>query len=353
MVTQKACLKTEKKQVHNMIAKNHPENSQLEEPNSHYHELRKWRNEHIQDVLDDPNALNEFHDQLMKTAVQTAIKKVESELGPAPAHFAFFLMGSGGRSEQSVWSDQDHGIIFSGDEANKAYFLKIGEEIAVGLDIVGYDACDGWVMASNKKWCNSIEVWEQQITDWLEEASFDSMRYFSTFFDSRVLIGDPSYLRRLKEHAFIYLKESPHLLNRFVDNISHLKKGLGILGQFLPDTFGKESGNINMKEVIFFPYVNSMRVLALKEQILATPTLARFQQLPNRYSQIKQYESDFKRLLDLRLHLKKDAACYDEVHFLNIGSLTKSEKKELKQIMKHGYKLFAEAKEIIKKGCSP
>lgn len=352
MVIQKACLSIKKKQVYKMVVVNHWENGELENHQNRYLEIRQWRDEHIHEVCEDPIALNGFHDRLMKTTVHKAIEKIESEFGPAPAHFAVFIMGSGGRSEQSIWSDQDHGIIFSGNGDFQSYFLKLGIEISNGLHVVGYEFCDGKVMSSNPKWCHSIEAWERQISDWLNEASWESLRYFSTFFDSRVLIGDDSFLGRLKELAFQHLKKEPYLYIRLLENISHMKKGLGILGQFLPDSFGKETGSINMKEVIFFPYVNSLRLLSLKEEILSPSTLTRFQQLPNSYDHIKQYQYSFEKLLTLRLYFKKHSTSYEDVHLLQVDSLTKSEKQELKQIMKKGYKLFAETKHIIHKGCS-
>jgi CBS domain-containing protein len=334
-----------------MVAVNPSDNGEKEHLNR-YLEIRQWRDEHIHEVLEDPIALNGFHDRVMKTTVHQAIKTVESEFGPAPAHFAVFIMGSGGRSEQSIWSDQDHGIIFAGNEDMKSYFLHVGTEISNGLHVVGYEYCDGKVMSSNPKWCRSIDAWEAQISDWLNEASWVSLRYFSTFFDSRVLIGDDSFLVRLKELALQHLKKEPYLYTRLLENISHVKKGLGILGQFLPDSFGKETGCINMKEVIFFPYVNSLRLLALKEEILSPSTLTRFQQLPDHYRSIKQYQSSFEKLLRLRLYFKKDSASYEDVHLLHVDTLTKSEKHELKQIMKNGYKLFSQTKHMIQKGCS-
>lgn len=334
-----------------MVVINHSEKSEIDEEMNSYLEIKQLRDKNIHKYSDDYHALNNFHDKLMKKTVQIAIEKVESEVGSAPAHFAFFTMGSSGRSEQSMWSDQDHGLIFAGNEQMKPYFLQLGTEISKGLYVVGYEYCDGKVMASNSKWCHSISAWELQLRDWLDEASWETLRYFSTFYDSRVLAGEEDVLQILKEISIKKLKEEPYLYIRLLDNISHVKKGIGILGQFLPDTYGKEAGRLNIKESIFFPYVNSIRLLALKEGILEPSTLSRFEKLPLGYSNIFGYQSNFKRLLELRISLKRDANDYEDGHFLTLDALTKSEKRELKQIMKNAYKLFRETKEIIRKGC--
>jgi CBS domain-containing protein len=334
-----------------MVVVNQPENSELEEEMTPYLEVKQLRDNNIHMFSDDHLALNNFHDHLMIKTVQKAIDKAESEYGPAPAHFAFFTMGSAARFEQSIWSDQDHGLIFAGSEESKSYFLLLGAEISKGLHEVGYEYCDGKVMASNTKWCNSISAWEEQLTNWLDKASWETLRYFSTFYDSRVLVGEEGFLRILKELCIKRLREEPYLYIRLLNNISHVKKGIGILGQFLPDTYGKVAGRLNLKEVIFFPYVNSIRLLALKEGILDPSTVSRFEKLHSGYSNIKSYQSHFERLLQLRLLLKKDATNYGDVHLLKLDILTKPEKHELKQIMKKGYKLFQETKEIIHKGC--
>ncbi|MBP1941106.1 DUF294 nucleotidyltransferase-like domain-containing protein [Cytobacillus luteolus] len=334
-----------------MVFVKYTENSELEEEMNPYLKIRQLREKGIYKFSHGHRTLNHFHDQLMKKTVQVAIEKVESEFGPVPALFAFFTMGSAARSEQSIWSDQDHGLIFAGNEQEKPYFLQLGTEISKGLHEVGYEYCDGNVMASNMKWCHSIGGWEKQLTEWLDEASWESLRYFTTFFDSRVLLGEEGYLRSLKETSISRLNEESFLYSRLLENISHVKKGIGVLGQFLPDIYGKKPGHLNSKDTIFFPYVNSIRLLALKEAILDPSTINRFEKLPLHLSHIKSYQSHFERLLELRLLLKRNATNYEDVHYVKIDSLSKFEKQELKQIMKKGYKLFNETKEIILKGC--
>lgn len=315
-----------------------------------YGRLKQWREQNVSSVIDDPQKLNQFHDDLMKKTVGVAVKNVESEWGLPPAHFAFFIMGSAGRSEQSIWSDQDHGIIFEGSDENQEYFLRLGEEITEALSHVGYDYCDGKVMASNPLWCKSLDSWMKQIESWLEIESWESLRYFSTFFDSRVLIGDHNFLDKLKRNAFIILDQNPNLYIRLIENVSHLRKGIGVFGQLLPAMTGEETGQLNIKEKVFFAYVNSLRLLALKEKILAPDTLSRFEQLPKEnYETIMKYRNEFLKLLHYRLHFQKDAKNYEKVHLLNVERLSKQEKQELKQIMKRGYKLFSETKAMIEK----
>lgn len=317
-----------------------------------YTELKEAREQRMGAVSMNHIKLNLLHDELIAKAVHLALDTVRSERGNPPAPFAFFLMGSAGRFEQSVWSDQDHGIIFAGNDDSKSYFLRVGAEITNALAVAGYEPCDGKVMASNPLWCKSVADWQLQVADWLEEASWQSLRHFSTFFDSRVLVGEKGYLKELKQTSFSILQDNPDLYIRLIDNVDFLKKGVGIFGQLLPEQQGEQSGTIQLKQKAFFPYVNALRLLALKNKIFAPSTLSRFRQLTNDYQAIKSVESDFIELLDYRLKFRKNAQTYEEVHLIPMQSLNKEAKQELKQLMKKGYKLFSDVKSIIEKECS-
>ncbi|UOQ93909.1 DUF294 nucleotidyltransferase-like domain-containing protein [Halobacillus shinanisalinarum] len=318
-----------------------------------YVELRQWRVRNLNAVSTDHRRLNLFHDELIKATVQVAMEKVRGECGDPPAPFAFFLMGSAGRFEQSVWSDQDHGIIYDSSDNCQTYFLTLGAEISHGLTLVGYERCEGMVMASNPLWCQSIHAWKVQILDWLTEASWQSLRHFLTLFDSRVLIGEADYLNKLKNKAFTILQHQPELYLRLVENVDFIKKGVGVFGQLLPEQHGEKAGNIQLKQTAFFPYVNAIRLLALKERIGCSSTLSRFKELQPIYPFVKGFEGDFIQLLEFRLYFRKDAKSYKEVQLIPIDTLSRVNKQELKQVIKRGHKLFSETKTIVEKECSP
>ncbi|MCP3029864.1 DUF294 nucleotidyltransferase-like domain-containing protein [Halobacillus sp. A1] len=316
---------------------------------STYEELKQWRENTIRSVADDHLQLNAFHDQLMYQAATIAMDKIESEQGNPPAPFAFFVMGSAGRFEQSVWSDQDHGIVFDGDENVQHYFLELGEEISRGLATVGYEWCEGQVMASNPLWCRSVVSFQDQISEWLDEASWQSLRNFSIIIDSRVLYGKEELLERVKHEAYSRLENHPSLYARLVDNFEFIKKGVGVFGQLLPDQRQGMKGDIHLKETAYFPYVNALRILALRSGAMAAPTISRFEALKGKYPFIEEYEKDFRHLLEFRLRLRQGAENYEKVHLLPIDRLTKEEKQELKYLIRRGNQLFAKSKSIVRK----
>ncbi|MDQ0207113.1 DUF294 nucleotidyltransferase-like domain-containing protein [Alkalicoccobacillus murimartini] len=297
-------------------------------------------------------SVHELHEKLMKDTIQIAIEKTESEQGRVPAHFTFFVMGSAGRSEQLFWSDQDHGIIYEQkEEANteelQSYFLTFGETIVESLEAVGYERCDGNVMASNKKWCKSREDFAEQLNRWLKEDTWENLRYLLTFFDGRVVLGPEEYLADLKQVIFDEIEQNPVLLERFKDNTGRLRNGIGMFGQLLTEETGTYKGTFDLKQLAMFPYVNGMRLLAIQEELQTPETLERFRQLPETIDSIKKYEPSYRKLLEKRLIWQKSIDNYDHIHYLKVSELDSDEKKRLKQWVKEGRELYHKVEKIV------
>ncbi|MBM7650764.1 DUF294 nucleotidyltransferase-like domain-containing protein [Neobacillus cucumis] len=320
----------------------------LESP---YLETLQYRGSAMQHVCHDHFQLNALHDEIFQRVVSIALRQVTDHSGPPPSPFTFFVMGSAGRLEQSVWSDQDHGIIYldSSDE-NKSYFLQLGKEISKGLYQVGYRYCDGGVMASNPFWCKSLHEWEQELSKWIVESKWESIRYLLIFLDGRTMYGENTFLQKLKDH--IYLNMNQHnLLAKSLSNTLHLKKGINVLGQLLVETHGVHTGKLNIKEIGLFPYVNAIRLLSMKEKLHETSSLFRLEKIPAFYFPAGEkafLKQQFIKLLNYRL-LFSDHKDYDSGHYLTINKLTKEQIRELKDIIKNGAALFHHMKRLLEK----
>jgi CBS domain-containing protein len=274
------------------------------------------------------------------------LKEVLARYGPPPSPFSFFVMGSAGRFEQSVWSDQDHGIVYLDQSAKaKAYFLILGKEVSKGLYQVGYPYCDGGVMSGNPFWCKSQTEWEKQTKNWALEATWESLRYLLIFMDGRSVYGEHPLLDQLKRLVFQIVHEE-HLLLRISKNTQYFKKGIGVLGQLLVETHGVHTGSLNLKETAFFPYVNAVRLLAIQEKILETSTLSRLDklQLPDK----SLFEAMFLKLLNYRL-LFASHTDYESGHYLPADHLTKEQKNDIKEIIKYGTTLHQTVSKLIHK----
>ncbi|WP_054706463.1 DUF294 nucleotidyltransferase-like domain-containing protein [Bacillus sp. JCM 19041] len=190
--------------------------------------------------MDKAKQLQSFHEGKLISAVEAGISQMMKEQGEIPAPFAFFVMGSAGRKEQIHDSDQDHGIVFKGNEQCLPYFLELGERIVERLEDAGYERCIGGVMASKQRWCRSIVNWEEQLEGWLQDDTFEHLRHVLTFFDARPIFGEGEYVWSLKGLLLEKVKENPYLLKRFADNTGRLPQGLNLFGQLLVEQQGEQ-----------------------------------------------------------------------------------------------------------------
>ncbi|MDR7238253.1 DUF294 nucleotidyltransferase-like domain-containing protein [Neobacillus drentensis] len=311
-----------------------------------YSGITDYRKNQMKGVARDHFKLNKLHDSLIKQVLDISLKEVIARYGPPPAAFSFFVMGSAGRFEQSIWSDQDHGIIYldSTTEA-KTYFLSLGKEISKGLYQVGYPYCDGGVMAGNPFWCKSNTEWQKQVNSWALDASWESLRYLLIFIDGRSIYGQHQLLEQLKSLVYQTIPKE-RLLPRLTTNTLHIKKGIGVLGQLLVETHGAHTGSLNIKETALFPYVNAARLFAVKENLLETSTLSRIDKLQLLDRDL--YKAMFLKLLNYRL-LYASQTDYDSGHYLPIDILAKEQKNELKDIIKHGITFHQRVRKLIEK----
>ncbi|WP_042349680.1 DUF294 nucleotidyltransferase-like domain-containing protein [Bacillus massiliigorillae] len=318
-----------------------------------YEDIKMWKDAHIIHNLTDTISLNSFHDVVMRKVFRLASAQINNE--KPHCDFCWFITGSGGRFEQGLISDQDHGIIFTSySEENRDYFLQLGKEISDGLDIVGYPYCKGNIMSSNPLWCKSIDEWENQLYLWMDEGSYESIRNLQIFIDCRCLVGEDLYISELKNFIFDFQRNNPSLLKRVMENALYIKKAISPLGKLLVSNVNGYQHSIDLKYSAFIPYVNAIRILAIKENLLESSTEGRMKELLliEKYRGIiEESLMNFQILLQYRLSQSK-VDTYEDTHFLNLTNLNQAEKKEIKKILKDGQSLHRYVVNLIKKDVS-
>ncbi|MCM3664168.1 DUF294 nucleotidyltransferase-like domain-containing protein [Mesobacillus subterraneus] len=316
-----------------------------------YAKIKDFRIKRFKAASINNEELNLFHDFVHESVISVALHEVVMRRGQPSSPFCFFAMGSAGRMEQSIWSDQDHGMVFAAEEpTDLEYFLDLGREISNGMEIVGYKKCSGSVMASNPLWCKSSADWGNQLDYWVTDSTWESIRHLLIFADARSLYGESTLLSILKTQLANY-SEKDQLLVRMLHNTMHLKKGVGILGQLLVETYGTFSGSINLKDTAFFPYVNAVRLLAFYEGINGTSTLSRISMLSDSIMTPVEkvfYREHFSDLLEYRL-VHGSHIDYDAGHYVDGMALTKKEKKILKEILRAGEHLYEKVRRLIER----
>ena len=205
------------------------------------------------------------------------------EMGPAPAEFVFMVLGSEGRKEQTLKTDQDNAIIFEDVSAKSRkevmnYFLKFGEKICNWLDQAGYALCKGDVMAKNPKWCQPLGTWKKYFSQWINKAEPEALLQASIFFDFRGAYGDTVLVDELRRHLFGSLEGWPGFFRHLTENALYFTPPIGFFRNFLVESKGQHRDTFNIKAAMQ-PVVDYARIYALRHRIEETNTFERLDQL--------------------------------------------------------------------------
>ncbi|WP_111671987.1 DUF294 nucleotidyltransferase-like domain-containing protein [Algoriphagus litoralis] len=289
--------------------------------------------------------INQIITTVADTITQRVIERVMKDLGPAPAKFVFFVLGSEGRGELTLKTDQDNALIYE-DKANehreevRTYFLDFATRVSTALDQIGIVFCSGELMAMNPKWTHSLSHWKRNYDTWISDASQETAMNYSTFFDCRAIYGEFSLLDELKDYMGQLVEEAPE---RFFINL-----GYNALQYEPPLTFFRRikteeidgEKQLNLKQTMR-PIVDLARVYALKHKIFQTNTNERINQLREKgvFSEKEAVEliHAFEYLMSMRL--ENQAAYIMEKNqkpknYLKVNSLTKVQQVTLIEIFK-------------------
>lgn len=128
------------------------------------------------------------HDALIKRL----LRDIEAELGPPPAPYAWLVLGSEGRYEQTLRTDQDNALIYA-DEAPpeaEAYFAALAELAVERLVACGFPRCPGEIMAANPRWRQPLAVWQGYFERWIDAPDEENLLRTAIFFDFRQVHGE-------------------------------------------------------------------------------------------------------------------------------------------------------------------
>lgn len=262
-------------------------------------------------------------------------------LGPAPAPFAFIVLGSEARREQTLRTDQDNGIIYAATPGRESetfnYFLELGGFVSTELDRIGYQKCRGNVMASNPKWCRPLEEWARYFSDCVNAQTPQDLLDFNVFFDFRHVYGDGALVDRLRQHLYEISRDQHAFFFNLAESTLQFKPPIGFFGNLQLESSEEHAPAFNIKSAIT-PIVNFARIYALKHHIDECNTLerlARLQQLGQLHkSSYDETVQGYGFLMRLRLahQAKMQLAGQTPDNFIDLQSLTQLELSMIKKI---------------------
>lgn len=231
--------------------------------------------------------VSHLNDSLTRRVIGICLERPEFKAADLP-EWCWLALGSEGREEQTVATDQDNAIIFQGEgDKYRPTFLKLAKSINEGLAEIGFPLCNGGVMAMHEKWCKSVDEWHAQLSGWFKMPNPQALLDANIFLDFRGLYGELNlaedlrawvsnqpenhrlFLRSLAEDA---MRDEVGKLTRntvFISIARAARKRGWMLEWLAPSKF-------EMKRDATAPVVYFSRVLALASGVAATSTDGRF-----------------------------------------------------------------------------
>ncbi len=126
----------------------------------------------------------QLNDALMKRILHWA----EADLGKPPVPYAWLALGSEGRQEQTLLTDQDNALVFADEGASsREYFTALADRANTDLSAAGFPRCPGGYMARNH--CGTLSEWRDRFAGWVADPTAEGVLEAAIFFDFRSVAG--------------------------------------------------------------------------------------------------------------------------------------------------------------------
>ncbi|MDD3528324.1 MAG: DUF294 nucleotidyltransferase-like domain-containing protein [Gallionellaceae bacterium] len=237
---------------------------------------------------------------------------IELELQDSPVRgieFCWLALGSEGRLEQTLNTDQDNGIVFNPDDgmdadAVRALVLPFAKRVNLALAECGFPLCNGQVMASNPRWCLSLAEWQDTFAGWIDHGAPMDLLHSTIFFDFRPLYGAEHLAGALRDWLSEAAPKNPRFLHQMAVNALRNRPPLGLVRDFVTG----DGHTLDLKLNGITPFVDAARIFDLASGGRHTNTVGRLRELAE-MKFLNEQDADayiqaflFIQLLRLRLH---------------------------------------------------
>lgn len=232
------------------------------------------------------SVMTEINDALITQVIRLCEETMEEEaVKPPGVPYCWLTLGSEGREEQLLRTDQDSALLF-GDvpeeeyPAAKAYFLTLAGRVSTMLNECGFDYCPGDMMASNAKWCLSLSEWKEQFGKWIFEPIPEAILHCEIFFDFRPVYGDSSLAAALTDHIFESVGRQTIFLSFLAKAALQNPAPLTFFRGFVVERSGEHKDEFDIKARAMMPLADAARVLILSARVgRINNTIKRFEKL--------------------------------------------------------------------------
>lgn len=267
--------------------------------------------------------------------------------------FALMILGSEGRKEQILRTDQDNALIWQG-EVDETYLSDWSERLHHALNQLGFPDCPGNIMMTNPLWRQSLSAMLNTAQDWIYHPSTEGMMNLAILLDADTAVGNAHITQALRRKLYHLMLEQKQFLAHFAKSALQFETPLGIFSQFITEKHDKHR-QLDIKKGGIFPIVHGARVLACEQQIDAQTTHERLLALGQTRLLDKIFATELAEALDfmqqLRLNqqllaLETEASITNHIDTEQINHLQRDMLKDsfklvdrFKSLLSHHYKL--------------
>jgi CBS domain-containing protein len=287
--------------------------------------------------------------QLVNELNKKIFQKLYSFIAPQNLleNSCLLVMGSEGRGEQILKTDQDNAIILR-DGFVVSGLGKIAEEFTDALIDFGYPPCEGKVMVSNPYWCKPLQDFKDEIYQWVQAPNEQSMMNLAIFYDATAVAGEETLLKEAKDYLFQLLQDNRAFYAHFARPTLAFETPLGFFVDFIVE-HDSHKNQLDIKKGGIFPIVQGIRSLALEYRLTSTNTVDRIDELKQRglfdANFAEELTESFSFMLALRLQFELERVKFNQQYdnYIDPTQLNKLER----DLLKDSLKIVNEFKKII------
>lgn len=228
--------------------------------------------------------------------------------GLEAVHMCWVALGSEGRFEQTLSTDQDNGIIFAGGadtETLRSRLLPFAQRVNEALASCGFPLCKGNVMAGNPQWCLGGQEWQVRFAHWIDSGDPQALLRGAIFFDLRGLHGDIALVEKLQGWLLSQTSRNPRFLHQMAANALRNRPPLGFLHDFVTAKDAEHLHTLDLKVNAATLFVDAARIYSLALGIPQTNTSTRLREFGNRHAlpqrEVQAWVDAFQFIQVLRL----------------------------------------------------
>ena len=260
----------------------------------------------------------------------SALRLAEADLGTPPCGFAWLALGSLGRGEQIIRTDQDHALVYA-EDGHDSYFEQLALKTSAIMQELGFEEDHFGVSATGAMWRGTPAQWTQRLGSWINDGEGDALLRLSIISDARVIAGDLSVALETFNEFYVKLSAAQTLLHTMAKDALRNPSPLGMFKQFKLE----RSGQFDLKLRAILPFIDAAKVLAaFAGKAHITGTTARLEAIKDESnaeliaSSIHAYEI----LLELRSKFAQENN--EQGRYINPDDLDSLDKQLLRNVLK-------------------